>query len=61
MSTEKEKLEAISHAVNAAERRRQDLYRLKKQGQISRAQMFELDMIEDCIKRGNLLLKKELK
>ena len=57
MSTPEEKLQAIEHAVSVAKKRLEDLVRLKEKGQISKAQLYEMDMTIDCIQRGEKILK----
>jgi hypothetical protein len=52
MSTTAEKLQAIKHAVSVAESR---LKELNSKPDLTRAEQFEKDMTEDCIKRGKIL------
>lgn len=56
MSTPTEKTEAIRHAVQVARFR---LNELKAKPFPTRAEIFERDMVLDCIQRGENILKGE--
>jgi hypothetical protein len=53
MSTPAEQLQAIKHAVFVSERR---LKELDARPQLTRAELYERDMVVDCIQRGKKIL-----
>lgn len=53
MSTLKEKIEAIKHAVEASKRRLRELDSLDR---LTKANWYERDMTLDCISRGERLI-----
>lgn len=54
MSTQQEQMQAIAYSVQVAERR---LKELQAKTTLTREEVFEKDMTEDCIRRGKAILK----
>lgn len=57
MSTPKEKLQAIQHAVDIAKQRLISLEKKKALKTLTRSELYEIDMHKDCIARGEKILK----
>ncbi len=58
MSTYKEKIEAIKHAIAGARREVERLELIKSVSQLHKSQEYQLDMAKETVRRGEAILNE---